>query len=756
MAAAGSIAGAGAILSCMLLVPGARAATQIVSPLPESDYTVRPACRSPEPGHASCLALELRPETAAAKEHRRPIGITRRVTASAGAAAKVCEQPTAAEGCYGLRPQDLKDAYFRGEAPESRAGSPLQTIALVDVYNDFAAEADLRVYDKEFGLPELTSCESGQISDCFEQVNQWGELITTANSPFPSDEEQLTQTEDRCISGRARTIKSREACEEALESDGWAVEMSTDIEVARGICQNCRIVLVEADSDAYNALEEAEQSAVSLGATEISNSWGGQEPATDSSAFNHPGVMITASAGDDGYLNWTEAEEAEELGQSYYHGGANYPAASPHVIAVGGTKLTLEAGARKSETVWNEDPDPKGGNEGAGGGGCSAAFEAPSWQREVSDWSQVGCVSKRAVSDVAADADPYTGVAVYDSVPDLTASENSKGELQFSRAPLDWWPIGGTSVASPIVASLGALAGGAQELAYPAETLYTHLGGASLFDVTEGGNGKCDGVYDDGCTGSMSSPLDCGEDTLICNAGAGYDGPTGVGAPNGLQAFRRIPSSPAVEEEEEAREGREELLGETQRSAEAARVARERGEREHQEEEARKEREREESAEAQRKEEVRKQEESDETEVQKQEPRESGGSGASTPGEKPSSAEPGPHSDLTGQVSKPKLLALALTSKAAAATRHPLRLAKLSFVFALSASAKLQLTLSQQVRAGGHLRWRKLPDSYSFSAPKGRSTRSPAGRHQLSAGRYRLTLAISGGGSRTITFAVGD
>ncbi len=110
--------------------------------------------------------------------------------------------------------------------------------------------------------------------------------------------------------------------------------------------------------------------------------------------------------------------------------------------------------------------------QGAGGGGCSESFTAPPWQQAVPDWSQVGCGSKRAVADVSADADPYTGVAVYDSVP--IHPRRSIGELV--NTPLEWWPIGGTSVASPIVASMFALAGGAHHVEYPAQTLYSHLG----------------------------------------------------------------------------------------------------------------------------------------------------------------------------------------------------------------------------------------------------------------------------------------
>src|SRR6202042_2716974 len=103
----------------------------------------------------------------------------------------------------------------------------------------------------------------------------------------------------------------------------------------------------------------------------------------------------------------------------------------------------------------------------------------PSWQRAVPDWSQVGCGSKRAVADVSADADPYTGVAVYDSVPSV---HEANGRVV--NTPLEWWPIGGTSVASPIIASMFALAGGSHEVPYPAATLYSHLETTGFYDVT--------------------------------------------------------------------------------------------------------------------------------------------------------------------------------------------------------------------------------------------------------------------------------
>jgi len=91
--------------------------------------------------------------------------------------------------------------------------------------------------------------------------------------------------------------------------DGWSLETALDIETAHAICQNCHIILVEADESEEAPLEAAEDTAVRLGAGEVSNSWGGSEPLTDSEAFNHPGTVITFAAGDRGYLNWEREQK---------------------------------------------------------------------------------------------------------------------------------------------------------------------------------------------------------------------------------------------------------------------------------------------------------------------------------------------------------------------------------------------------------------------------------------------------------------
>ncbi len=256
---------------------------------------------------------------------------------------------------------------------------------------------------------------------------------------------------------------------------GWAGEISLDVDMVSAVCPNCHILLAEASSAYLTDLGTAVNTAVILGAKFVSNSYGaaesGSENSYDSSYFHHPGVAITASTGDSDY------------------DGGSYPATSAYVTAVGGTSLRTASNSRGwTETVWNTTSYTEGT-----GSGCSQDVAKPSFQSGIN----TGC-SRRAEADVSAVADPATGVAVYQTY-------GGSG----------WMVYGGTSAASPIVASVYALAGtpGASDTpnAYP----YAHTG--SLNDVTSGSNGTC------------GAPL--------CTAGAGWDGPTGLGTPNGITAF---------------------------------------------------------------------------------------------------------------------------------------------------------------------------------------------------------------------------
>ncbi len=680
-----------AVFTVLLWLCAAAAAAAAISPLPASDYAVRPACGPPAPGQAGCLALQLVPRTAAALAHTHPLGMTR----SAPPAAL-----SPREGDFGVRPEDLKSAYFPGEQPGVPASEPSQTIALVDAYDDPHIEADLAIYDKEFGLPACTEADK-----CFRKINQEG-----ATTPLPPSS--------------------------GAEAEGWAIETSTDVEAAHSVCQNCRIVLVETRSAYFSDLEKGEAAAArpvadgGVGATEISDSWGGAEEGAsveedNASAFNRPGIVITAAAGDDGYLDW-DAENAAE------RGFPDYPASSPHVVAVGGTRLTLDAasGTWAGESVWNGD--------GATGGGCSTVFSTPSWQQRVASWQQLGCgsgaSSKRALADVSADGDPYTGMAIYDATGKCEYEEGGK----IHTGP--WCTIGGTSLASPIVAAIFALAGGAHGVEYPARTLYENevesLG--SRHDVEVGSNGECTKGFEpgglSGCTSSEEAASSHCSAELICLAGPGYDGPSGVGSPDGIGAFQ-----PRGGEE-----GRRQVEA---RQAEAQRKA-----------EAEAQRKAEEDARAREREEAEKRGAT------------SAGGGSAGTGSGSSSAPSG--AGTTGSDAGksgtavtpaagakeliPVLSGLSLTRAAAAALSrlHPAAL-QLAFVFTLSARAHVRVTLSKQVRVHGRIRWQTLPYALTIAAKKGRDSGRLNGHSALAPGRYRLTLVPSHGLARTLTFPIG-
>jgi subtilase family serine protease len=356
-----------------------------------------------------------------------------------------CTQPTSPHimSCFALRRTDVKqpagvssnavtpNATPSGYGPSqlssaykySTAGGSGVTVAIVDAFNDPNAASDLATYRSQFGLP---ACGTG----CFSQVNQ------TGGSSLPSND------------------------------SGWAGEESLDIDMVSAVCPNCNILLVEANSANDSDLYAAEDFAAAH-ATFISNSWGGNEYSgevtDDNNHFNHPGHVITASTGDNGT-------------------GAQFPATSQFITAVGGTTLNTASNSRGwSETAWS-----------GAGSGCSTMETKPSWQTV-----STSC-GKRAEADVSADADPNTGVAVFQ-----TFGANG------------WVVYGGTSVSAPVVASVYALAGTPGSSDYPASYPYAHA--SSLFDVTSGNNGSC------------GAP--------ICTAGTGWDGPTGLGTPNGLAAF---------------------------------------------------------------------------------------------------------------------------------------------------------------------------------------------------------------------------
>lgn len=251
---------------------------------------------------------------------------------------------------------------------------------------------------------------------------------------------------------------------------GWGQEAALDIEWAHAMAPNAKIVLVEANSnsnaDLYKAVDVA---ATIAGVKQVSMSWGGSDSSGETSYeshFNRTGPIFFASSGDTG-------------------GKVIYPSCSQYVVAVGGTSVATDSnGNFTGESAWS-----------SGGGGTSAYVAKPSWQVGVT-----GTGTRRSVPDISSDADPNTGVAVYDS----TAYQGYKG----------WMVFGGTSVSSPCMAGmLNATGKTYTSTTAFLSTLYTNFTNtSSIFrDITSGNNGF--------------------------PAQVGWDFATGVGTPLGASSF---------------------------------------------------------------------------------------------------------------------------------------------------------------------------------------------------------------------------
>lgn len=327
-------------------------------------------------------------------------------------------------GPTGIFPGKMKVAYGFNLITNHGAG---QTIAIVDAFDDPNAEADLGKFSTTFGLPPCTTANG-----CFKKIMQAG---------TPHD------------------------------TTGWSNEIALDTQWAHAIAPAAKIILVEAKSNSNASLYAAVDLAVANGANVVSMSWGGGEAINESSTdfhFNVPNVVMAASSGDSGH-------------------GAQYPAASPYVVAVGGTslKINTSTGAYIGEAAWS------------GSGGGASRYEAePTYQGGVQT------TSKRNIPDVAYDANPNTGVPVYSS-------------YACGGCITGWGQWGGTSISAPQWAALFAIANservaGSKATLNQVQFLLYPDAEADYHDITTGTNGSC---------GAQ------------CKAVAGYDFVTGLGSP---------------------------------------------------------------------------------------------------------------------------------------------------------------------------------------------------------------------------------
>ena len=352
----------------------------------------------------------------------------------------------AATTSQGFGPGQIRTAY--GLPARGARG---QTIAVVTAYDDPHLQADLDAYDKRFGLPSCTT-QNG----CLRKLNQSGQ-----GSPLPPTD---------------------------LSGGQWITESAVGTEITHGICQSCRILLVEASTDDESDFSKAVSAAASAGATVIVSTFTGIETPDGAGLagdYAAPRAAVIAAVGD------------PFVGQYGYNGNLNFPSVLPGVLAVGGTRLHLGTRNRYAgESAWNGTVS-----------GCSLYEAAPAWQSRIAGASD--CGTERAVADLAAVADP--GAIVH-----ITGAGQPNGP---------WYVANGTSVSAPVIGAVIGLAGsmGSRE----AQVLYQR-------------EQSDPGGFHDILTGANASICK----VSICRGARGWDGPTGLGTPAGLEAF--LPAGPAV------------------------------------------------------------------------------------------------------------------------------------------------------------------------------------------------------------------
>src|ERR1700733_15320484 len=313
------------------------------------------------------------------------------------------ESPKATVSSSGpLTPADLQAAY--GIASASSSDGVGETVAIVDAFYDPNAQSDLATYRSEFGLLTCGANTSSPEAGCLNVYNQNGTKLVGTD---PSGAPPLSPS-----------------------GDDWVGETSLDMEMVSAICPNCTIDLIEANSDLTPDLGTAEDTAVSLGAKFVSNSWSGIDYPGESANdhyFNHPGVAITFASGDYGYA-------------------AGHPGSSQFVTSVGGNFLAENASDEWPSTVWNDNGSQNTDDiAGATASGCSAGEPQPSWGPDSNDSTSTSLCANRTENDVSAVADSPSGVDIYASDPPSECD--------------GFCDAYGTSVATPVLAAMYALAG---------------------------------------------------------------------------------------------------------------------------------------------------------------------------------------------------------------------------------------------------------------------------------------------------------
>jgi hypothetical protein len=387
-------------------------------------------CAAPAAGRAACAAQALILRSDHGRVHPRVhAGPTFTQVFPRHASAAATAAQAAASAPAPGTPAYLQQAYDLSYLSQTAGAG--DTVAIVDAYDDPNAATDLGVYRAKYGLPSCTTANG-----CFEKVNQSG-----AAGPLPSG------------------------------NSSWENEESLDLDAVSALCPNCHIILVETNDNTTANLDAGIATAVSLGANQVSNSWSANL-GTPENDPTFPGVSLIAATGDHGYPG---------------AGTDAYPAALPGYTAAGGTTLSAASTAGNlrgySESAWSLNSS---GTGWGGASGCDLSELKPAWQTDT------GCTG-RSYADVSADANPNTGLSVYDS--------GNGG----------WLLMGGTSLATPLIAAFEAVTG-----VNGATARWAYADSGTLNDPTTGSSGNCAAAI-----------------AYICTAGIGYDGPTGIGSISG-------------------------------------------------------------------------------------------------------------------------------------------------------------------------------------------------------------------------------
>jgi kumamolisin len=373
-----------------------------------------------------------------------PPGVASSRSVSPAAVTSLAETPASLACVYRLVPQT---AGCNPNTVSAVATGGSRVIAIVDAFHNPTVRADLRAFSTHFGLPDpvlqVVYCSATSCAG-----------VTT---PPPVD-------------------------------PGWAMEIALDVQAAHAMAPNAKIILVEAFSDLFSdilrAVDRAKQLVANAGGGQVSNSYGAPDDGSDMGYFSSQdghflkaGVVFFASTGD--HKQGTTVADVE------------WPSTSPNVVAVGGTTILRNSmtNAFSSEKAWLD-----------GGGGVSAYAARPSYQNVI----PLGG-AKRAVPDIAGDADPASGMAVR-CAPSTCGQPISAGS---------WLVVGGTSLASPLLAGIANSAG--------------HFRASSKLELQAIYNGLGSNRYNDITAGRCGN----GANGAFVNAVAGWDRCTGVGTPRG-------------------------------------------------------------------------------------------------------------------------------------------------------------------------------------------------------------------------------